>query len=237
MTDVGSLHCPNCGASADPQATRCPYCRARLATVSCPQCFAVMFTGSAFCPACGARTARTSTQPTSRPCPGCRQTLASIAVNELTLLECPACDGVWVDASDFDRICAEREARAAVLARPRATPQDKAPRPVVHYRPCVVCGKMMNRVNFGRVSGTVIDVCRGHGTFLDSGELHAIAQFITDGGLDRSRQREKEELEEERHRVAQLKLRVESHSHDSEWERRSALGDSLLEIRRLLKDD
>jgi hypothetical protein len=96
---------------------------------------------------------------------------------------------------------------------------------------------MMNRVNFGRVSGTVIDVCRGHGTFLDSGELHAIAQFITDGGLDRSRQREKEELEEERHRLAQLKLRIESRSHDSEWEHRSALGDSLLEIRRLLKDD
>ena len=49
------------------------------------------------------------------------------------------------------------------------------------------CGKMMNRVNFGRHSGTVIDVCRGHGTFLDAGELHAIVTFIRDGGLDRAR--------------------------------------------------
>jgi len=95
----------------------------------------------------------------------------------------------------------------------------------------------MNRVNFGRVSGTVIDLCRGHGAFLDSGELHAIATFIMEGGLDRARQREKEDLQEERHRLAQLKSEIESHSHISEWQHRSALSDSLLEIRRLLKDE
>jgi len=237
MTDVRSLHCPNCGAAADPQASRCPYCRARLATVSCPQCFALMFAGSTFCPACGARTSRAASQPTSRACPGCRETLARVLLGDLALLECPACDGVWVDAADFDRICADREARAAVLGRPRPTQSGKLCRPVVRYRPCVVCRKMMNRVNFGRMSGTVIDVCRGHGTFLDSGELHAIARFISDGGLDRARQREKEDLDEERHRLAQLRMQIESRSHGAEWEHRSALGESLLEVRRLLKEE
>lgn len=161
----------------------------------------------------------------------------SIALSDLTLLECDACDGVWVDASDFDRICADREARAAVLGRPRTTLPEKTPRPAVHYRPCVVCGKMMNRVNFGRVSGTVIDVCRGHGTFLDSGELHAIAQFISDGGLDRTRQREKDDLDQERHRLAQLRMKIEARSQNFDWEHRSAVSDRLLEIRRLLKDE
>ena len=94
----------------------------------------------------------------------------------------------------------------------------------------------MNRINFGRVSGTVIDVCRGHGTFLDAGELHAIASFIMDGGLDLARAHEKEELEAERHRLAMLKSQIESRSHGSDWEHRSKLGDSILEIRRLLKD-
>src|SRR5690349_13170142 len=117
MTDVRSLHCPNCGAVADPHAPRCPYCRARLATVSCPQCFALMFAGSAFCPACGARSSRRDSEPTSRTCPSCREPLARVTLGELTLLECAACDGVWVDASDFDRVCADREARAAVLGR------------------------------------------------------------------------------------------------------------------------
>jgi Zn-finger nucleic acid-binding protein len=155
----------------------------------------------------------------------------------LAFLECAACDGVWVEASDFERICVEREARAAVLERSRPHQAEKSRRPAVHYRPCVVCGKMMNRVNFGRISGTVIDICRGHGVFLDAGELHAIATFISEGGLDRARQREKEELNEERHRLALLKSQIESSSHIRDWEHRSALGDSLLEIRRLLKDE
>ena len=73
----------------------------------------------------------------------------------------------------------------------------------------MTCGKLMNRVNFGR-SGTVVDVCRGHGTFLDAGELHAIVTFIRDGGLDRARQREKDDLEEERHRLTRLKDQIES---------------------------
>jgi Zn-finger nucleic acid-binding protein len=160
-----------------------------------------------------------------------------VVLGDLAFLECPSCDGVWVDGSDFERICVEREAQAAVLQRSRPQQADRSRRISVHYRPCLVCRKMMNRVNFGRISGTVIDVCRGHGVFLDAGELHAIATFISEGGLDRARQREKEDLEEERHRLALLKSQIESRSHISEWEHRSAISDSLLEIRRLLKDE
>src|SRR5262245_24475079 len=237
MTDVQSLHCPNCGAAADPQANRCPYCRARLATVSCPQCFALMFQGSAFCPKCGARSSRAAPRPSASVCPGCRGQLTQVMLGDVPILECLRCDGICVDATDFERICANREAQAAVIERQRP-PQPPASRPApIHYRPCAVCGKMMNRVNFGRLSGTVIDVCRGHGTFLDAGELHAIATFITNGGLDLARQREKDDLEEERHRLALLRTQIESRPHFSEWEHRSALGDSLLEIRRLLKDE
>jgi hypothetical protein len=94
---------------------------------------------------------------------------------------------------------------------------------------------MMNRVNFGRISGTVVDVCRGHGTFLDAGELHAIVVFIRDGGLDRARQRERHELEEERQRLSMLKAQIDSSARLSrDWEHRSA---TLLDIRRLLKGD
>jgi len=162
--------------------------------------------------------------------------LARVTLANVSFLECPACDGVWVDASDFERICVEREARAAVLARPRTKAAEKSRQPAVHYRPCVVCGKMMNRVNFGRVSGTVIDVCRGHGVFLDGGELHAIATFIMEGGLERARQREKEDLEQERRRLEILRT-VESHRHFSEAEHHSAFAHGLLDLRRLLNDE
>jgi len=62
----------------------------------------------------------------------------------------------------------------------------------------------MNRVNFGRLSGTVVDVCRGHGTFLDAGELHAIVRFIQQGGLDRARERQLQDLKEQEERLRAL---------------------------------
>jgi Zn-finger nucleic acid-binding protein len=127
-----------------------------------------------------------------------------VAIGAASVLECGACDAVWLDAADFERICADRESRAAVLHRWTTAPAGESPQQHVRYRPCVRCGKMMNRVNFGKLSGTVVDVCRGHGTFLDAGELHAIAAFIEAGGLDRMREREIQNLKEEQHRLEEL---------------------------------
>lgn len=203
MADASSLHCPNCGAAAEPQATRCVYCKARLATISCPQCFALMFAGTRFCPACGTPAARVEQEPADGRCPGCRKTLHRVSLGAAALLECGTCDGVWVDAADFERICADNESRAAVLHK-WTTPPPKAPERQVRYRPCVRCGKLMNRVNFGRQSGVVVDVCRGHGTFLDPGELHAIVSFVESGGLDRMRAREIQELKEEQRRLQEV---------------------------------
>ena len=50
----------------------------------------------------------------------------------------------------------------------------------------------------------LVDVCRGHGTFLDRGELHQIVAFIQGGGMDRSRQAELEEIREEQRRLLAL---------------------------------
>jgi Zn-finger nucleic acid-binding protein len=162
--------------------------------------------------------------------------MATLTINEVSLLECGECDGVWVGTADFDLICAEHETQAAVLNR--KAPQPPSPRRShIRYRPCVTCGKMMNRVNFARLSGIVIDICRGHGAFLDAGELHAIVTFITEGGLDRARQREKDDLEQERHRLALLQSQIESGTRLPDWQRRPGLDDTLLDLRRLLKDE
>jgi hypothetical protein len=59
-------------------------------------------------------------------------------------------------------------------------------------------------MNFGRLSRTVIDVCKGHGTFLDRGELHQVVRFILEGGLDRTRRVEREELIEEQRRLRDI---------------------------------
>ena len=83
-----------------------------------------------------------------------------------------------MDAETFEHLCADQRSaggRAAPLAGDAAASRVDT---VVRYRPCVACGAMMNRINFGKLSGTVVDVCKGHGTFLDSGELHQIVAFI-----------------------------------------------------------
>lgn len=190
--DASGLHCPNCGAAADPDAGRCPYCRARLATVSCPSCFALGFQGAAYCHKCGAPRSRRTEDDAGLKCPACDSALQRVDVGATPLLECAGCDGVWVDSDVFERLCAHKEAQAAVLQRlGHRTARKTEP---LRYRPCLRCGKMMNRVNFGRISGAVIDVCRGHGAFLDAGELHQIVQFITSGGLDRARSASIEEM-------------------------------------------
>src|SRR5688572_14142002 len=207
MPDAGGLHCPNCGAAADPAARRCPYCRARLATVSCPSCFALMFEGAEFCSTCGAARARSERAAAAARCPGCRSGLQRVELGATPLLECAACDGVWVDADAFERLCADKEVQAAALHRwtTAARPFEQQ----VRYRPCVECGKMMNRVNFAQLSGTVIDVCRGHGTYLDAGELHRIVSFIHGGGLERARARQLEDLREKERELKELEGRAE----------------------------
>jgi Zn-finger nucleic acid-binding protein len=193
--DASSLHCPNCGASADPDARRCPFCKARLATVSCPSCFALMFDGAKFCPTCGARRSRAAEEDANARCPGCKAQLQRLQLGATPLLECATCDGVWMDAAVFEQLCADKESQAAVLHKFRGAATPGAGR--VKYRPCARCGKMMNRVNFGRMSGVVVDVCKGHGTYLDPGELHQIVTFIQAGGLERARARQLEDLREQ----------------------------------------
>jgi Zn-finger nucleic acid-binding protein len=129
-----------------------------------------------------------------------------LQVGETPLLECPACDGIWVDAAAFEALCADKASQAAVIHRfePRAAPAAER----VRYRPCPRCQKMMNRVNFGRLSGTIVDVCKGHGTFLDPGELHRIVQFLQAGGLERARARQIDELKDQERKLRDAEARA-----------------------------
>jgi Zn-finger nucleic acid-binding protein len=163
------------------------------------------------------------------PCPSCKKQLEGVQVGPVGLLECAACDGVWIDADVFEQLCAEKDAQAALLDR--ITPRDGKPAATpVRYRPCVRCGRMMNRVNFGRISGTVIDVCRGHGAFLDAGELHEIVSFIRQGGLERARSRRLEEVREaeQRLRDVELQARLEYRPSEAPLTRHARWGDDSL---------
>ena len=197
--EASTLNCPMCGAPCASDATACEHCGARLATVACPSCFGLIFTGSKFCQHCGTRIERpVENGATPRPCPRCREPLAAVVLGATKALECPHCSGLWIDTETFNEICADREKQAAVIGEDSQSLQPNLAYPSldsIHYVPCPVCAKLMNRVNFARASGVILDICKADGVWFDREELRRIVEFIRAGGLENSREREREEWE------------------------------------------
>ena len=128
-----------------------------------------------------------------------------IKLGGFAMRECGSCGGLWLEVAAFEKLCADREHQAAVLglASPMTGhPIDPAAEKIqVRYFPCPECGQLMNRINFARCSGVIVDVCRGHGTWFDRDELRAIIEFVRAGGLDLARQKEKREIAFEREQL------------------------------------
>lgn len=119
-----------------------------------------------------------------------------------TMRECEKCAGVWLDVAAFEKICADREQQSAVLGGASPVPSHELrPEQEILYAPCPQCGQLMNRMNFAKCSGVIVDVCKGHGTWFDAQELSAIVQFIRGGGLEVARQKEKNEIEFQRQQL------------------------------------
>ena len=201
---VELLHCPACGASTSSEATRCDFCGATLATVACPSCFGMMFAGAKFCSHCGAKGARSEVACAggdARICPRCKVAMTTVAIGNTTLLECRACEGIWVDVDSLQQICAEREKQAAVLGRP--TPPDETVRfeQQIQYVPCPFCHELMNRVNFAHCSHVIVDVCKAHGTWFDKDELRRAVEFIRAGGMEKARTQQLEQIKDEQRRL------------------------------------
>lgn len=192
------LRCSGCGASVPAEAPQCPYCQAQLASVACPACFALAPLSATHCPACGTALApREALALDGAPCPACTKPLGTTRVGDLGVRECQACGGLWLDRAVFEQLGASRERQGAVLG---ALPTPEAP-PVlgldaVQYRRCPQCHQFMNRMNYAKRSGVVLDVCKAHGLWFDQDELRRVLAFIASGGLDRARERELEELKE-----------------------------------------
>jgi len=205
-----TLNCPMCGASISSDAPQCLYCEAKLATVACSSCFGMMFLGSKHCPRCGA-SAATLNEVTSagKHCPRCKSAMELKTLADTKLLECPHCLGLWLQSAAFEKICADREQQSAVLGAATLSSDRKVADAKISYIPCPECGVLMNRANFARCSGVIIDLCKRHGVWFDRDELSRIIEFIREGGLELSRTKEKMQLEEERRRLEQLRTETQ----------------------------
>lgn len=213
---VSTLNCPACGApSPGAAAARCDYCGSALTVTACPSCFGPMFAGMQFCPHCGAKGSRVLEEDAaSVACPGCKSDMKAVRVGTTSFHECPSCAGSWLLAESFTQLCTNREDRGAVAAMvgPTAGGNVRTVGGAVRYVQCPACKKTMNRQNFGRRSGVVIDVCKGHGVWFDHGELQSVLAFVDAGGLEKARRVDQELTQEEHRRIdrAMADARAES---------------------------
>lgn len=151
--------------------------------------------------------AESSAKEKSGDCPRCKIKLNSLQIQDISLLECQKCGGFWSDSETFENICAERESQANVLGfvSNRNSPQQTI---AVNYVPCPDCKQLMNRNNFARSSGVILDICKQHGVWFDAEELPKIIEFIRHGGLDHARRKEKLQIEEQKRELADMQRQI-----------------------------
>lgn len=215
-------HCPSCGGPAsNPNRNVCEFCEGPIVpmgtpdprhAVRCTSCAALVFAGASFCPTCGDPLAQATHTPVAHGCPACReQTMARFQLQPTperpqghAVHGCRKCGGVWVDTSTLDAMVDSAAAQGTGHARaPDVERRQLSMQPKVVYRACAVCQQTMNRRNFARISGVIVDICRDHGTFFDAGELEDVLAFVRSGGLVLSRQRQLEDLERRERRAKQ----------------------------------
>lgn len=199
---IEALNCPNCGAAVASDKTQCEFCTSRLKTMACPECMGLMFIGSEHCSHCGAKVVSAEVVPAEKPgnCPRCRSDLSVLQIEETRLRECAKCGGMWSSVETFEDICADREKQSAVMGFAGNRAQIGFPAKI-SYVPCPDCGQLMNRSNFARSSGVIIDLCKQHGVWFDAEELPKIIGFIRKGGMEKARERERLALKDERNRL------------------------------------
>lgn len=133
-------------------------------------------------------------------CCGCRGPMTPRRLEQTEFDECDRCGGLWLGPTTMASVRSEAEARSRLRAfdlMPAAAPAGKPVGAAASgYRKCPVCSRHMNRSNYARGAGVVVDVCKDHGSFFDRGELTRIFHFIEEGGLEKMRRREQEEQRE-----------------------------------------
>jgi Zn-finger nucleic acid-binding protein len=214
VTDASVYRCPACGAPADPKAGACAYCAARLQPVRCPWCFEWTDASAKGCARCGSAPAAPAAGVKPLSCPSCGGAgkLSTRALGGARLTGCMTCAGVWADAASFKSLCEDRATQTAylgqgsVLARPDSSDPSLME---IRYRPCPVCGELMNRFNFADCSGVILDACKPHGVWFDADELRRIVEFIRGGGLDVARGMELQSIELEQHRREQASVDIQ----------------------------
>jgi Zn-finger nucleic acid-binding protein len=207
--------CGACGGPLEDGSHACRFCggqverEARALSLLCPECFAANPRKGQFCRGCGVALAPEpvgAAAPTGHSCPVCAVPLFQRRLSNTWVEECNECHGLFIAAAHFEHLAQQsaQASRSATAPASQPAPAALPPLQAVVYRRCPECNQLMQRRNYGRASGVIVDECKLHGHWLDANELEAIARFISSGEQARVRRRETQEAqraaEDARHR-------------------------------------
>ena len=221
--DAAVVRCSSCGAPREGPEPACRFCGAELTLherdldTICPGCMARVSGQARFCHHCGnpVLAGQAAAGESGYRCPACEgeRPLASRRLGRanVALFDCSSCGGIWIEKEIFG-VLADR-ARAGHLPEvfgggapsPAEIPPAPATAQPLRYRPCVTCGALMSRRNYGRKSGVIVDVCARHGLWFDLHELDSLLRWIREGGEARAEklQREQEKMEIRQQRLGE----------------------------------
>ncbi len=164
--------CKCCGAPLLENVPVCSYCHAKIDVDLSAKGFQTVHAPEKF-----------------RTCPICKKNMEVLNIGQkddpFYIDRCPTCLGIFLDTGELDAIVREtvpsvRHANVEKLKQLKREMLDY--NKTVSYRACPVCGKLMNRENYGMFSGVIVDRCRSHGVYLDAGELQLIQRWMAAGG-------------------------------------------------------
>ena len=168
-------------------------------------------------------------------CPNCEQPLNQFsgpAGNEHPVSYCGICRGVLFPPGGLSNLLEQAKERelesikqelSLILSPDRFIPPVQIP---PRYYRCPDCANLMNRENFGAMTGVILNSCSQHGTWIGCGGLDRLIEFAVSGGAERS-----ELLNKERQRNAKLRAdqeKLDAEADEKKMRRSSAVFDPLI---------
>jgi Zn-finger nucleic acid-binding protein len=190
--EVAIHRCSACGGQVSADSDFCGYCGSKIIrdlrgpSLICPECFARNQETARFCAGCGVgfQPEPIPSQAKEWPCPACNGLMPVRSIGGIEINECSNCQGLWIPGERFDELM-DRACETALQSQqekgwsqsPRCSSSNPSTEKIV-YRKCPVCDRAMQRTNFQKRSGVIIDRCHAHGTWLDADELECAAGYI-----------------------------------------------------------
>jgi len=123
-----------------------------------------------------------------RLCPHCETALQTIKLDingDFFIERCKSCFGLFFDNGEIETLLTSSVSNISDInvALIKNINKDRfQSHQQVKYVKCPVCSILMNRVNFGHRSGVIIDQCKKHGIWVDSGEITHLMEWKKAGG-------------------------------------------------------